>query len=612
MCGITGSFGSNSQNSWVEEEVTHLVHRGPDHQGTLAFQNYLIMGSARLSMTDPLPRSNQPMLLNNGKHAITFNGEIYNFRDLRKKLICKGVEFFTDSDTEVLGQLLCHFGPLAVNELEGMYAFAFFDSENRTLILGRDSLGKKPLYWSKKDETVTWSSSLSRLGDSDVNETGLISFLAFGYTIDPYAIKNNVTAVKPGEVLIFKGDSSPHSLNLSRFPLREADLIRDDGNSGSLREKLINAVRVRIDGHSEIALSLSGGVDSAILAICLKELGVDPLCLSALWSDSDKDRYNTDAQIARKIARNLSFDFEAVDMIKSNELEVEIEKYVELMEEPNNNPSGVSMIKLYQRVADRGIRLVLTGDGADEIFAGYPRHKITSKFRLPRFHLPELLSKRVFSQPVEKRNMIDKMLLRTVHPEDAASWIYWHQLFSPTEIRNLYGSQSEKDISYILKSTIYQAAHLEMGRSTLSNLMDRDHQIWLPNESNRKLDRISMGFSIEARSPFQDENVIDHAHCFMSRNLGNQIDKVALRNAFPELEWLGIRPDKSGFISPVGHWLRGNSNYVRSKINTLTSSSFFKRGSLDRFKGAEQSGDYNRIMKLWSLLVLSCWLDLQN
>jgi asparagine synthase (glutamine-hydrolysing) len=207
MCGIVGSSNTPDQGSWVSSQVEKLKRRGPDSQIVKALGENLFMGVARLAMTDPHPRSNQPMLDSKNGNAISFNGEIYNYREIRELLIKRGATFDTESDTEVLLKYLGIFGFSSLSSLNGMYAIAFYDKKLQKIFLTRDSLGKKPLYFTVKDKGVKWSSSLDSFQKESVGnnlvDSNLIEFLSLGYLLDPTTNSANIIAVKPGEIIQF-------------------------------------------------------------------------------------------------------------------------------------------------------------------------------------------------------------------------------------------------------------------------------------------------------------------------------------------------------------------------------------------------------------------------
>jgi asparagine synthase (glutamine-hydrolysing) len=570
------------------------------------------MGVARLAMTDPQPRSNQPLSSNDDRFTISFNGEIYNFKEIKTELIDAGLSFRTESDTEVLANLMAKKGLIGLEQLEGMFAFALYDALTSSLLIARDKLGKKPLYYSKKKDTFYWSSSLEILAKltrakfRDNNNVNL-DYLSLGYKLDPNTGYEGVYALLPGhyiEIIGGKNFVGPKRFNTQKTKSKYKD---------SIRNALWNAILVRTEGHDNIAVSLSGGVDSTLIAIGLKDLGVQSTSFSAFWSDSDKDRYNSDKDHAKQIARILGQEFVAVDISYNFNLKNTLRDYLIAMEEPNNNPSGLSTLNLYKSIADKKIKLLLTGDGSDEIFGGYGRHKKATQlpqiFKLNGIRHGSIL----YSRENWSQRYISTIVASQLEPQDPLRWLHWHWVFTPTElVRLLSGKIETRDISEAMSHSIEILSPNEPRIGATQSLMRRDHEIWLSMESNRKLDRISMSFSIEARSPFQDYNVIEIANRIMSQTNFTALDKSLLSAEFPELESLPIKKEKVGFTSPIGHWMRQEPQFILDSISYLQGQKGWNVSALESFKDAQFRRDYRTNMQLWTLVVYSNWLMIKN
>ena len=609
MCGIVGGFGINVQQGWVKCETDYLKNRGPDHRGTLEVDAILSMGAARLAMTDPLPRSNQPFKSKELNSVISFNGEIYNYRELRNDLLNEGYIFHTDSDTEVLLAAIHRYGLQVTEKINGMYAFAHYSMDSQELILGRDFLGKKPLYWMSFQDSIYWSSSLQSLSrlkkERKLSPEGLVEYLSFGYTIDPNSIETEIHVLSPGSFLraSIEGNSARFKLLDSRSYVSK--LISPPL---TIREELTNAVRERVSGHKSAAISMSGGLDSSIVAQIAAQLNVTTNAYSAIWPDSDKARYNTDATAAKVISAKLGIPCTLVEMISTNQLAVTLDEFVTAMEEPNANPTGISMMSLYKAMADDGHRLVLTGDGSDEIFGGYPRY--TSLSRVPK--ILSLRGKRVNKALSSERNKISSKLIVTLLSQtdykNPNHWMHWHWNFTPAELGRLLNHNYGRGyVIDLLESSISRYIRTNE-KNKIKRMMEMDRNIWLSMESNRKLDRISMYNSIEARSPFQDDRVIAAGLNEMEKYKFKRIEKKILWDSFPEMQSLGVRPDKAGFISPVGHWLRSNPTLASDSLDHLHLLGDFNIEQMKKLLAAPANGNYRKIMQLWSLIVLSRWI----
>ncbi|NBO70059.1 MAG: asparagine synthase (glutamine-hydrolyzing) [Bacteroidetes bacterium] len=610
MCGIVGGFGLSVNETWVLDQSNVMHKRGPDFQAAKRLDSFAVVGAARLAMTDPEPRSHQPLASNHLNSVIVFNGEIYNYKHLRAKLMARGYEFYTESDTEVLLSAIHAFGTNVAAELNGMYAYAYYDLSAQTLQLGRDRYGKKPLYFSEHNGNFYWSSSFKSLshliGSNKIDDDTVKQFLSLGYAIDPKTFESNISALLPGNVMRVKMDLG----QIKTESFSNLENLRIKVNSTLEFRKLIETATLeRISGHQEVAVSLSGGLDSSIIAMLARKSCAKVKAFSLSWQNSDKDRYNTDSKSASRIAKNLGIEFEIVDSDPAKNLKEYLIEYVSAMEEPNSNPTGVSMLDLYSRISTQGFRLVLTGDGADEILGGYPRYASIGKVpNLGQFKNLAFLTMAGMRRTPRNHKFING-LISQLHSSTSEKWMHWHMNFSFTEVADLLGSPSEKtEVRNILDKSIRGVSNF-LSSHDIENCMEKDRLIWLPMESNRKLDRISMFNSIEARSPFQDDEVISAAVGLMADSHYKQLNKSILIETFPEMAKIGVRDDKAGFISPVGHWLRSNPEVVNMTLAILEKNNFPKSKTLRQLIDAPKMRNYRKIMQLWSLVVFAFWLE---
>ena len=603
MCGFVGGIGQESREA-VLNSYKLLQKRGPDNQQCMPLGNGLTLGAARLAMTDPLDRSNQPMLNDLNGDVIVFNGEIYNFKILKNRLLNNGIKFHTESDTEVLLKLLGNEGTDAISLLEGMFAFAFLDSSKNHLILSRDFLGKKPLYYHHSKNKIYFSSQSNLvkqyLDSTSLNYESISTYLQLGYLMDPQTMYNEISAVEPGEIIEFDLNSSA-MIKKSKINPK----IYIEPSSIPISELLNSAIEERILGHEKCAISLSGGMDSSLIALQASKMNVEISAYSARWTDSDKDRYNIDSELAREISKKLQINYHEVEMPKVSQIPEILREFVLAMEEPNANPTGLSMSVLYKAIASDGHRLVLTGDGADEIFGGYQRYLNLSKFKkFPQFKIS--LLEQLFANKFSRNGAILRILYPFLSSDSQEFWLYWHRIADHKQTcevmkRNYYISiDSQKDFLHKEFNTL---------GNRVAEIMFQDLLIWLDMESNRKLDRISMWNSIEARSPFQSENLIFNGYRRMSQNKFEKLEKKILVDQFPQLKDLPFNKSKMGFISPLGHWLRGNNDLVNTSFDILTNKLNFDRAAMNHLGNAPKLGNFREFTRLWSLVVLGVWLE---
>lgn len=601
MCGILGGYGKQI-NDFVKSNLHNLSRRGPDNQGFIGLDNGLVFGATRLAMTDPEPRSNQPMIDESNGNMIVFNGEIYNYKFIKKNLISKGIKFFTESDTEVLLKAINYYGSSFVYKLEGMFAFAMYHRVNNKVILARDFLGKKPLYFHKSENQFYFSSQIDlikkALVGTSIDNESLMTFLRVGYLIDPSTMYNEINSLAPGSVLEINLSSNLISSSFNFVP----DAISNPKNL-SINESVNEAILERIDGHNKFAISLSGGVDSTIIALELSKIDRDCQVYSMRWSDSDKNSYNFDHDSAQKIAAQLKLPFNSVEMGKVNDIPSLLTRYLQACGEPNSSPTGLSMMALYSQMASDGIKLALTGDGADEVFGGYARYSRVSRIRdFPQLNFQFI--KRAIASKMNDSNIMSKLLISLIPTDSEEYWLYFQQLASSNRLFELTGTNPifNKKFSSDILSQIFNPSN-----DRVSSLMFRDLRLWLAMESNKKLDSISMWNSIEARSPFQSENVIGIGYKHMSNHDFKILNKKLLIDDYPEVSKLPINRKKLGFISPLGHWLRNNPILIQESIEHLHKNLNFDKNLLVELGESPKLREYENFRFLWSLIVLSKW-----
>jgi asparagine synthase (glutamine-hydrolysing) len=478
MCGIVGGIGKGSSET-INNYIGLLKRRGPDHQAVKTLSNGLTIGSTRLAMTDPNPRSNQPMVDLNSGNMIVFNGEIYNYKTIRENLANIGVKFDTEGDTEVLLKALCFFGSEIIPTLEGMFSFSFYDKKRNLLLIARDYLGKKPLYYFLGENEFFFASSLELINKFkkglSLNLESIKTYLRLGYLVDPSTMYEKIASVKPGEII---------SIDLDKIKIVNRTLFIPnaliDSKEIEISSAFSGALTERVDGHSKFAISLSGGIDSSILALECSKLGLNAQAYSMSWSFSDKEKYRSDAAAAQEIASMAGINHRIIEMPKPDKLDAILSEYVMAMGEPNSNPTGLSMMILYSEIAKDNHRLVLTGDGADEVFGGYKRYELANRVNFfPKLNLKVL---KEFVTHTEIRNKNLKRFLPSIIPSNSDEfWLYWHLLARESTINKLISELPEtRQIVYGDElSTLYNSRNVGAAQ-----LMFKDLKTWLPMESN--------------------------------------------------------------------------------------------------------------------------------
>jgi len=606
MCGIVGGVGRGIKQH-IDSNIRLLSNRGPDSEKSLALGENFLFAATRLAMTDPHPRSDQPMQDIKSKNCIVFNGEIYNFKKIKKQLISDGINFITESDTEVILKSLQYYGLESIKHFEGMFSFAFYNSTKNTILLSRDYLGKKPLYYSMSKDYLIFASQLDiikkYLSNLSLDYQSISAYLKLGYVLSPKTMYKEISSVRPGEFI----EINLKDLQIINKQCFVPYAITEPANL-DIRKVVRSALNERVEGHNSLALSLSGGIDSTIIAIETARLGLNCTAYTMKWSDSDKITYNRDFKAAQIISKKLGISFFPVEMPSIKSLSDQIYKYVSAMGEPNSNPNGISMMALYSQIALHGHRLVLTGDGADEIFGGYERYSLINRSRnLPRFN--NRFINKMLGLSDTKYKILNSFALASASTETWEYWLRWHEI-STTK----YLEKNFKDYTFqhVLLDDDALAMFLRINGGKVGPVMFRDMKTWLSMESNVKLDRISMRFSIEARSPFQSEKLIGVGYNKMAASRFNFLNKQILTKHYPELLSLPILEKKNGFLSPLGHWLRNSNNLILEHMEYLSNNFSFDKKELLNISKSPMEGDYKNFRFLWSLIILAAWHNSEN
>ena len=635
MCGIAGLLDLDARTS---TEVLHaraaamaevLAHRGPDDEGTWADAAAgIALGHRRLAVIDLTPMGHQPMSSADGRWTLTYNGELYNFASVREDLEREGVRFRGHSDTEVLVEAIARWGlDGALGRANGMFAIAAWDGRNRALHLVRDRLGEKPLFWSHRDRTVLFASELQALRrhpgfDDDIDRDALAGYFSRGHVSSPRTIYRGASSLPPGSVLTVSADAPEPRLrrywSLDDVVAQEPSPSRrtaDDTAVDELHDLLVDAVALR--SHADVPLGsfLSGGVDSSVVAALLTVGSARPVQTFTVAFD---ERRMDESSSARAVADHLGTVHHQIDLGVGTALAA-AERMGAVYDEPHGDPSSIPTL-LVAEAARAHLTVALTGDGGDEVFAGYNRHVLGEAFwhraapvpkRLRRFAaagvaaLPHSWAAAV-ARPAEGlvRNPADKLArLASILPagdvEDLARRLVsiW-----PDGTGLVIGGRADERLPAFGRAA-----------SVAERLAHLDTCTTLPDGMLVKVDRASMHVALEVRVPLLDHRVVEWVwrHPFDLRlrdGTGKWILREVLRRYVPPA--LTDRP-KMGFDPPLAAWLRGP---LRSWAEDLLAPSSLLAGGFLRPEPVvaawrdHVSGRRNEEYRLWTVLAFQSWL----
>ena len=628
MCAISGIVNTHGRS--FHEVITAMMkkqnHRGPDDCGIFESPD-AVFAHNRLSIID-LTSGHQPMVSESGRLAVMLNGEIYNYRDLRTKLISLGHNFTTESDTETLLHLYESYGSECVNFLDGMFAFAVFDQVKRKLLLARDRLGQKPLLYFMDGDTLVFASEFSGLEQHpafprQLDKESVSNFLSLQYVPQPDTIFRQVRKLLPGHILELDLDNNHISIRCywqADFSIKNSNLDMDSATA-KLRSLVEKAVEKRLVSDVPIGTFLSGGIDSCIVTGIAAKLLYPAPCdtFTAAFSQSaydERDAAKRSAEIINKVSGgNLRHHQRE---IKPDDFQI-AEKLSYHFGEPFADASAMPLY-LLSKFAKEKISVALCGDGADEIFAGYERY-LAMRYAEKLYWIPQAARKIIFNTFAalfpehgerSKCGRIRRLLKLFAAPEkigyfnllDRCPAAIKKELFGPQldEVRNYDSSQCFTSLNWEL-----------IAKDRVEKLGELDLRTYLPCDILPKADISSMANALELRSPFLDTAVVEFAARLpMNYKLNAKRRKYILCAAFPEF----ITPEllqrpKRGFGVPMAGWLRNSwkeQAYDKLFNSRLTADGFIRKDALKKYWQLHQEGrDFSYL--LWNLVVFAFFLD---
>ena len=648
MCGINGFYSKSLStfNNVIVKMNSAISHRGPDTGGTWLDRNSgIVLGHQRLSIIDLSAAGSQPMESNSGKFILTYNGEIYNHLEIRKEIEnnYSNIKWKSNSDTETLLEAIDLWGiNKTLQKIEGMFAFALWNKKTRSLLLARDRIGEKPLYFGWQgignDKVFLFGSELKSLKvhpefERKINRDAITLQLRHNCIPAPYSIYKGIYKLLPGHFLQLNENDLKNSLLPSTQHYWSLTECAIDGNNNQLKlsddeiqidlEKLmLSSVKKQMISDVPLGAFLSGGIDSStVVALMQSQSNHSVKTFTIGFSEND---YN-EILYAKKIAKHLGTNHSELYVSSKTAMEV-IPKLPTIYDEPFSDSSQIPTF-LVSQLAKQHVKVALSGDGGDELFCGYTRHAISKKF-LNISHLIPLTFRKIISNGI-----------KSVSPNN------WNRLSKFLPGLNNYSKFGDKihkgadilnastlfDIYYILCShwqnptktvinskepgTFLTKFRPELkGLNSQQQMMVLDFITYLPNDILVKVDRAAMSTSLETRVPFLDHKLIEYVwkipHSLKFRNgSGKWILKQILNQYVPKN--LTERP-KMGFEIPIGSWLRGPlRDWAENLLNQkrLQQERYFNP-QLIRDKWAEHlSGKKNWQYDLWDILMFQAWID---
>lgn len=636
MCGLAGIVSPRPEAGWnlpeaLESMTDSLSHRGPDDHGYWTDEEHgVFLGFRRLSIIDLSQAGHQPMLSHSGRYVLTFNGEIYNHRDLKTQVTDSGLSFRGHSDTEVLTAAFDAWGVSeTVPKLRGMYGFVVWDKQERTLWIVRDRMGIKPMYLLESPRGIAFASEARAfhecpLFDGRTNPSVARAFATRLYVPGPASILSGVRRVRPGSILEFRVDGDTLVKRSERQYWHLPDRVRasagrlsDEREVFERFEALVReSVDLRLNADVPVGAFLSGGIDSTAVVGMMQELSSEPVrTFTVGFEEADFD----EARFAEEVAQRVGTRHTTV-RVSPAELIGWVDDLPSIADEPIANPSVIPTL-MVSKVARRDVIVALTGDGGDECFAGYNRYLRGRDLMRFRRSLPGFL--RTIGSSSLRRGIRSRAL-------QAASQKLGGQqsvVARSAKIERLLASGSDEeaysslldagwlhsdDSNGVGPSEAIAAFRGEGPRDLLERMLLHDQMEYLPDDLLAKVDRATMWESLEARVPFLDHKVVDFSWTIGSdakiRDGKTKWPIRQLASRYVPMEMLE-RP-KMGFTVPVARWLRDDlKEWARDQLSdgAARHPGLYRRDELDRAWAALEGGRTDLALGLWALVVMQQW-----
>lgn len=603
MCGILGDISFSGVNKSVFERQLEVIHhRGPDDTGI--WNNYnetVFLGSKRLSIQDLSINGSMPMKSDDGRYVIVFNGEIYNFKLLKQKLIKFGYTFNSNSDTEVVLKSFLHFGISFLEHLVGMFAIAIYDSAKEELVLARDRIGEKPIYYWENSDGISFSSQLNQLFlnnrlDRNLDYKSLQDYLSYGYVREDRTLINNVKKLMPAHYLIYS--SKEKTLKIKKYwsiPEFEKNSLDENELVQKFDGLMKKSVSNQLISDVPVGVLLSGGVDSSLVTAYASEISDEKIKTFHISLEGHSEI--NESKYAKSVANYFSTSHVE---LSGNEIEYSLLNLIsEFTDEPLSDSSLLPSF-LVSDLTSNHLKVVLGGDGGDELFGGYKKYERTINLnqRLTRYVPDSIRSAAANISKYFATGTRGRHFLMSLSGSIRDQFSY-NTLFDNFSISKILKNKNISKNDFLFSAS----------NDLLYDLTKIDMQNYLPNDILFKVDRSSMAYSLETRAPFLDKHIVEFAFKDVSSKF--KIKEKRLKLLPKLLLNQKIKDDinferKQGFSVPLGEWFRTKwHDNLLEDINNFEGliSKDYALGLFDGLKKGRSNSE-----KLFALLMLDKWI----
>lgn len=656
MCGIFGSLIANRDTAKynLEKILESMRHRGPDQNGTWSNdRKSILLAHTRLSILDLSPKGCQPMHSSSGRFIIVYNGEIYNHKILRNEIfqLNREIVWKSQSDTETLLELFEVYGvEKSLTKIDGMFAFGVWDCKNKELILARDKIGQKPLYYGWTDNDFIFASELKSIKmhpkfSKEISAKALNYYFAFSYIKAPYSIYKNFYKLLPGAFLKIKENQIYDSYNPdlkhlenSNFYIKKWWSVSEsykieqnklpffdlDTNANSLEKLLLRSIDSQMISDVPLGSFLSGGIDSSLITTLMQKISLSKV---KTFTIGFEDPQFDESISARNISKYIGTEHTEL-ILKPNQTLSLVTKIHEIYDEPFSDSSQIPTYFL-SKLAAKDVKVALSGDGGDELFGGYNRYLwvniIWKKMSIFPFFVRKIVGTILLNSPEFFWNFIEKQFKNSFNRFDLE---FIDRKIKKLAIR-LMQVQSLEDFYYSLtvepepednlvieKTNLHLKFDEELNLNDTEKMMAEDKKYYLPDDIMCKVDRASMSNSLETRAPFLSSEILNFsAQLPLSQKISNRKGKIILKHILKKHmpNHLFERP-KKGFGIPIDHWLKYELKELVFSVldeKKIKNQGLLNYQVLKKILDEHYTNKRNWGSKIWSILMFQNWLDNQ-
>ena len=624
MCGIAGFYGDFDSDLTARMNAT-IAHRGPDDAGLWFSQDKRVgLAHRRLSIIDVSKWGHQPMSDSDGRAVIVYNGELYNYREFRSELEGRGVRFVGHSDTEVVLHAYLEYGQSVLKRFNGIFAFAIFDARDRSVLLVRDGLGVKPLYYSELPRGVLFASEIKALLcesslDRELDPRALHAHLTYLWCPGPRTLLKRVRKVPPGSALLLRDGRIEKKWQYYELPFPEDGRYSDPVDPpSSLRTGLREAVHRQMVSDVPVGAFLSGGLDSSAIVRFARERAaggrLDCFTIGLEGHGMRADGMSDDLPYAKRMAAHEGVNLNVVRV--GPEMISHLPEVIYHLDEPQADPATINVLLIARLARDHGIKVLLSGSGGDDLFAGYRRHMALVAERYWSWAPPfarGLMTK--ITETLPKSNTLLRRIAKAAKFADRSSrerlysYFYW---IDPVQSAQLLTHDLRNSADSVTEPFHDAIAHLHPDLSSLDRMLFLEQKFFLGDHNLNYFDKLAMAAGVEVRVPFLDLEMTRFANMLSPKwkQRGHRGKFVLKRAMETELPKAIIDRPKTGFGAPLRYWLK---NELFDSVNELLSvKSLRDRGIFDADNAraiidADRAGRVDASYTVFAMLCIEIW-----